>query len=265
MSLLPTSADVRDAALRLRDVAVWTPLLRCEALDALTGGRIFIKPEVLQRTGSFKFRGAYNRLAQLTPDECRGGVVAWSSGNHAQGVAAAAALLGIKARIVMPADAPRMKTERTRAMGAEIVTYDRLRDDREAIGHALAAEHGARIVPPYDDPIIIAGQGTVGLEIAKDAARLGIKLDAMLAPASGGGLIAGISLALSEASPATEIFSVEPAGFDDHLRSLIAGTRLGNDQADGSICDALMAAMPGAMTFEINRHRLAGGCSFTDA
>ncbi len=265
MSALPTSADVRDAALRLRDVAVRTPLLQYAALDALTGGRIFIKPEVLQRTGSFKFRGAYNRLAQLTLDERPGGVVAWSSGNHAQGVAAAAALLGIRARIVMPADAPRIKTERTRAMGAEIVTYDRLCDDREAIGRALAAEHGASIVPPYDDPMIIAGQGTVGLEIAEDAARLDVTLDEALVPAGGGGLIAGISLALGDVSRATRIHSVEPAGFDDHMRSLAAGTRLTNDRADGSICDALMAPKPGALTFEINRTRLAGGFAVTDA
>lgn len=265
MSGLPTSTDVRDAAARLRGVTVRTPLLRCAALDVLTGGRIFIKPEVLQRTGSFKFRGAYNRLAQLTRGERRGGVVAWSSGNHAQGVAAAAALLGIKARIVMPADAPRIKAERTKATGAEIVTYDRLRDNREAIGLALATEHGASVVPPYDDPMVIAGQGTVGLEIVEDAARLGVTLDETLAPAGGGGLIAGMSLALCEAFPEMRIHSVEPADFDDHRRSLIAGARLTNDAVNGSICDALMAPMPGALTFEINRVRLVGGFAVTDA
>ncbi|HEY4345724.1 MAG TPA: threonine/serine dehydratase [Parvibaculum sp.] len=264
MSALPTSADVHVAAARLQGVAVRTPLLECAALNALTGGRIFIKPEVLQRTGSFKFRGAYNRLSQLTPDERKGGIVAWSSGNHAQGVAAAAALLGIKARIVMPADAPRIKTERTQALGAEIVLYDRLRDDREAIGRALAAEHGAIVVPPYDDPQIIAGQGTVGLEIADDASRLGVTLDAALIPAGGGGLIAGVSLALAEASPATKIFSVEPSGFDDHRRSLAVGARLRNEKADVSFCDALMAPTPGGLTFEINRARLAGGFAVTD-
>jgi threonine dehydratase len=264
MIALPTFADVGSAASRLQGVAVRTPLLECPALNARSGGNILIKPEVLQRTGSFKFRGAYNRLSQLTPDERKGGVVAWSSGNHAQGIAAAAALLGIEARIVMPADAPRIKTERTRALGADIVFYDRLRDDREEIGRTLAAEHGAVIVPPYDDPHIVAGQGTAALEIAEDVSRAGIALDAVLTPASGGGLIAGTSLALSGTFPAAKVYSVEPTGFDDHLRSLEAGARLANEKTGGSFCDALMAPMPGALTFEINRARLSGGFAVTD-
>lgn len=255
---------MRLAAARLRGVAVRTPLLECAALNERVGGRILIKPEVLQRTGTFKFRGAYNRLVQLTPQERKAGVVAWSSGNHAQGVAAAAAFLGIKARIVMPADAPRIKTERTAALGAEIAPYDRLRDDREAIGRALAAAHGAIIVPPYDDPQIVSGQGTVALEIAEDAARLGLTLDALLAPAGGGGLIAGMCLALGDASPATKIYSVEPTGFDDHRLSLIAGKRVANEAGGNSFCDALLAPMPGALTFEINRARLAGGFAVSD-
>lgn len=264
MIALPTIADVGSAASRLQGVAVRTPLLECPALNARSGGRVLIKPEVLQRTGSFKFRGAYNRLSQLTPDERKGGVVAWSSGNHAQGIAAAAALLGIEARIVMPADAPRIKTERTRALGADIVFYDRLRDNREEIGRALAAEHGAVIVPPYDDPHIVAGQGTAALEIAEDMRRAGIALDAVLTPAGGGGLIAGTSLALSGTFPAAKIYSVEPADFDDHLRSLEAGSRLANEKSGGSFCDALMAPMPGALTFEINRAHLSGGFAVTD-
>lgn len=264
MSGLPQGVDVRLAAARLQGVTVRTPLLECAALNERVGGRILIKPEVLQRTGTFKFRGAYNRLVQLTPHEREAGVVAWSSGNHAQGVAAAAALLGIKARIVMPADAPRIKTERTAALGAEIVPYDRLRDDREAIGRALAAAHGAIIVPPYDDPQIVSGQGTVALEIAEDAARLGLTLDALLAPAGGGGLIAGMCLALDEASPATKIYSVEPTGFDDHRLSLIAGKRVANEVGGNSFCDSLLAPMPGALTFEINRAHLAGGFAVSD-
>lgn len=265
MSALPSGQDVMAAAARLAGYAVRTPLLNFEALDKAVGARVFVKPEVLQRTGSFKFRGAYNRIAQIGPDIRRNGVVAWSSGNHAQGVAAAAALFDMPARIVMPADAPAIKLERTRALGAEVVTYDRRREDREAIGRALAVKHGATIVPPYDDPHIIAGQGTVGLEIAEDAARLGVTLDALYVPASGGGLVAGAALAFGDASPDTKIYAVEPIGFDDHGRSLVSGKREKNATADGSICDALMAPMPGELTFAINATRLAGGIAVSDA
>lgn len=173
MSDLPTFADVRAAAARLSGIAIRTPLLTSDALDELVGAHVFIKPEILQRTGSFKFRGAYNRLSQLKQAELASGVVAWSSGNHAQGVAAAA-LFGCPARIVMPHDAPAIKVARIKASGAQVIFYDRTSEDREAIGRALAEEHRAVIVPPYDDAAIIAGQGTVGLEIAEDVARLGL-------------------------------------------------------------------------------------------
>jgi threonine dehydratase len=264
VSALPGLADVRAAAARLWGVAVRTPLLEFPVLNARTGGRVFVKPEIFQRTGSFKFRGAYNRIAQLSAEERRCGVVAWSSGNHAQGAAAAAAMLGLKAWIVMPADAPRIKTERTRALGAEVVAYDRQRDAREEIGRRIAAEHGATIVPPFDDPHVIAGQGTVGLEIAEDAAVLGVALDAVLVPAGGGGLVAGTGLAFPDAK-ATDIYCVEPQDFDDHRRSLAAGERVGSPESAQSFCDALMAPLPGEMTFAINRRRLAGGFGVSDA
>lgn len=261
----PDASDVRAAAARLRDIAVRTPLLEFPVLNARLGGRVFLKPEIFQRTGSFKFRGACNRIVQLSPEERRGGVVAWSSGNHAQGVAAAAAMLGLKAWIVMPSDAPRIKTERTRTLGAEIIPYDRQRDAREEIGRRIAAEQGATIVPPFDDPHIIAGQGTAGLEIAEDAGRLGVALDAVLAPAGGGGLVAGTALAFSDASPATSIYCVEPEDFDDHRRSLAAGVRIGSPESAQSFCDALMAPLPGELTFAINGRRLAGGLVVGDA
>ncbi len=265
MSALSTFDDVASAGARLDGIAVRTPLLTNAALDAAVGGRVFVKPEVLQRTGSFKFRGAYNRLSQIEEVDRAAGVVAWSSGNHAQGVAAAAELLGMPARIVMPSDAPAIKLTRTRGFGAEIIFYDRLHDDREAIGRALAAQHGAVIVPPYDDPHIIAGQGTTGLEIVQDVTRLGIALDAVLAPAGGGGLVAGTSLAFAQLSPQTKIYAVEPEGFDDHRRSFDAHARLRNERIDGSMCDALMAPIPGELTFAINEAHLSGGFCVSDA
>ncbi len=262
MTDLPVRADVLRAAERLAGVAVRTPLLRSDLLDALTGGRILLKPETLQRTGSFKIRGAYNRLKQLAESgRAAGGVVAFSSGNHAQGVAAAARLLGMKAAIVMPSDAPALKIENTRRLGGEVILYDRWAEDREAISARLAAERGATVVPSFDDAGVIAGQGTVGLEMEADAGALGLALDAVYVPASGGGLVAGIGLALD---PATELYSVEPAALDDHARSLAAGERTANDPAARSICDALLAPIPGEMTFALNRKRLAGGLTASD-
>jgi threonine dehydratase len=262
MTGLPVSDDVLRAAERLRGVAVHTPLLRSDRLDELTGGRILLKPEMLQRTGSFKIRGAYNRLKQLVETgQDRGGVVAFSSGNHAQGVAAAARLLGMKAAIVMPSDAPVLKIENTRRLGGEVILYDRWTEDREAICARVAAERGATVVPSFDDAGVIAGQGTVGLEIAADTRALGLALDAVYVPASGGGLAAGIGLALD---PTTELYTVEPAALDDHARSLAAGERVANDPAARSICDALLASMPGRMTFTLNRNRLAGGLTASD-
>src|SRR6187551_2288436 len=190
MVQLPVAADVDRAAGVLAPVAVRTPLLGFPVLDDLVGGRILLKAELFQRTGSFKFRGAYNKLSSIEPDRRAAGVVAFSSGNHAQGVAHAAQLLGMRATIVMPADAPKTKQDRTRAYGAEVVLYDRLREDREAIARKIADERGATLVPPYDDPMVIAGQGTVGREIAEDLAARNLTPDIVIAPASGGGLIA---------------------------------------------------------------------------
>jgi threonine dehydratase len=261
---LPTAADVDAAAARLAGVALRTPLISSPALDALTGGRVFLKPETLQRTGSFKFRGAYNKLATLASSQRQGGVVAFSSGNHAQGVAAAAKLLNMPAVIVMPRDAPRPKRERTAALGAEVVLYDREREDREAISRRIAEERGAVLVPPYDDPLIIAGQGTAGREIAEDMARLGLDLDCVIVNASGGGLTAGIALAVKARAPAARIYTAEPAGFDDHVRSFRSGKRERNPSLTGTICDALMAQSPGKLTFEINRTLVGDGVSATE-
>ena len=208
--LLPTAADVDAAAARLAGVALRTPLVTSPVLDAATGARVFLKAETLQRTGSFKFRGAYNKLASIPQAERAGGVVAFSSGNHAQGVAAAAQLLGMPAVIVMPSDAPRAKRERTAALGAEVVLYDREREDREAIARELAHERNAVLVPPYDDPLIIAGQGTAGREIVEDLAALGLAPDVVVVNASGGGLTAGIALAVKARVPQAQL-SIPPS------------------------------------------------------
>jgi threonine dehydratase len=261
---LPTSADVDAAAARMAGVALRTPLISSPVLDALTGGRVLLKAETLQRTGSFKFRGAYNRLSSIAPAMRGGGVVAFSSGNHAQGVAAAARLLHMPAVIVMPHDAPRPKRERTAALGAEVVLYDRERADREAIASGIAKERGAVLVPPYDDPLVIAGQGTAGREIAEDVAQLGHRLDCVLVNASGGGLAAGIALAVKARFPAAQIFTAEPAGFDDHARSFRSGRRERNPTVSGTICDALMAQTPGRLTFEINRALVGNGVTATE-
>ena len=261
---LPTVADVDEAARRLAGVALRTPLLSSSALDAMTGGRVFLKAETLQRTGSFKFRGAYNKLAALSPEHRTGGVVAFSSGNHAQGVAAAARLLGMPCVIVMPGDAPRAKRERTVALGAELVLYDRLREDREAIAEAIAAKRGAILVPPYDDPLIIAGQGTAGREIVEDLNALGLKPDVVVVTASGGGLTAGIALAVKARVPAATVYTAEPAGFDDHARSFRSGQREQNAALSGTICDALMARTPGKLTFAINQSLVGAGVVASD-
>ena len=264
-SLAVTSADVDLAARVLLPYAVRTPLLSSPALDALTGGRIFLKPEVLQRTGSFKFRGAFNKLSSIPEDARGGGVVAFSSGNHAQGVAASAQILGMPATIVMPADAPRSKRERTKSYGAEVVLYDRDREDREAIARDIAGPRGATLVPPYDDPKVIAGQGTVGREICEDLTALGIAPDIVVAPVSGGGLIAGVATAVKARFPQAQVMSAEPEYFDDHARSLRAGKREAHNAEGRSICDALMASMPGEITFAINGKLLARGVTATEA
>ncbi len=262
---LPGFDDVRAAAARLAGHARRTPLLSATPLDERTGGRILLKLETLQHTGSFKFRGAYNRLSQLDAAQRAAGVVAFSSGNHAQGVAAAARLLGMPAVIVMPADAPQVKMQNTLALGAEVVTYDRLRESREVIAARLAVERGAVLVPSFDDPDIIAGQGTVGLEIAEQAAELGMPLDDVIVCTSGGGLVAGTALAIHALSPGTRVWTAEPEGHDDHRRSLASGRRESNAPGTRSICDALLAPEPGVLTFEINRRLLAGGFAVSDA
>lgn len=260
-----TVADVEDAARRIAGVATLTPLLEFPTLNERLGGRVLVKAETLQRVGAFKFRGAYNRLSRLSGEAKARGVVAFSSGNHAQGVALAARLLGLPALIVMPSDAPRVKAEATAGYGAEIRFYDRARESREAIAVAIAAERGATVVPAFDDPLIVAGQGTVGLEIAAQARALGAGLDLVLGPVGGGGLMAGTSVALSARSPATEIWGVEPAGFDDLRRSLAAGERRGAPPSPRSLCDALESPLTGEITFPILRDRLAGALTVDDA
>ncbi len=258
-------ADVESAARRLVDVAVRTPLVGCDALDAAAGGRVLIKPECLQRTGSFKIRGAYNLMSQLSPSDAARGVVAWSSGNHAQGVACAGQRLGIRTTIVMPEDAPQAKLERTRDWGGEIVTYDRYTEDREAIARALATERGAALVPSYDHEHIIAGQGTVGLEIAEQCDELGVTPDQVLICCGGGGLTAGCATALAARLPGVRIYTVEPEQFDDTARSLAAGRRMSVDRGARSICDALQAPTPGEMPFPILRELVSGGLTVSDA
>lgn len=262
---LPTIDDLNAAARRISGLAVKTPLLESPALNERVGGRVLLKAETLQRTGSFKFRGAYNRISQIPEQERAGGVVAYSSGNHAQGVAAAAALLGLPAVIVMPSDAPAIKVANTRGYGAEVVFYDRLTEAREQIGAAIAAERGATLVRPYDDPGVIAGQGTCGLEVVEQARQQGLVLDSMLVCCGGGGLTAGVALAFEALSPQTKVFTVEPAGYDDTRLSLEAGKPLPHGKAAPSICDALLSPRPGDITFAVNRERVTAGLSVTDA
>jgi threonine dehydratase len=261
---LPTAADVDAAAQRLAGVALRTPLVTSPVLDAVTQGRVFLKAEILQRTGSFKFRGAYNKLSSIPQHDRARGVVAFSSGNHAQGVAAAAKLLGMPAVIVMPSDAPRPKRERTAALGAEVVLYDRVRENRQTIAQEIAQKRGAALVPPYDDPLIIAGQGTAGREIIEDLAALGLAPDAVVVTASGGGLTAGIALAVKARVPEARVYTAEPEGFDDHARSFRSGAREKNAALTGTICDALMAQTPGELTFAINRTLVTEGAAVSD-
>jgi threonine dehydratase len=263
--IAPTFDDIESAARQIAGIAVRTPLVRSDALDRATGARVFVKPEPLQHTGSFKFRGAFNRIARLSDAEKARGVVAYSSGNHAQGVARAATLLGVKAIIVMPADAPRLKIEGTRAYGGEVVLYDRHAESREAMAAKVLAEHpGATLVPPYEDPFIIAGQGTAALETIEDLKAMGLEADTVLSPTSGGGLMAGTALAFEALTPAARCFGVEPAEFDDFVRSLASGHRETNARTAGGLCDALLTPTPGEMTFSINQPRIAGAFSVTD-
>lgn len=262
---LPTLADIEQAALRLAPYVVRTPLLRSAVLDEIAGGPVLLKTESLQKTGSFKIRGALNRILTLSDAERRAGVVAWSSGNHAQGVAAAAGMFGVPATIVMPADAPALKIANTRKFGANVVLYDRETEDREAIARRFVEERGLSVVPPYDHFATIVGQGTAGLEAVAQAAELGAAIDNVVAPVSGGGLIAGVGLAVRASFPDARIFSAEPAGYDDHRRSLAAGGRVNNPSLAKALCDALLAATPGELTWRINRGLLTGGYALDDA
>src|SRR3974390_2507686 len=264
-SILPTVTDIEAAAKRLAGVAVRTPLINAPVLDEALGAHVFLKAETLQRTGSFKFRGAYNKISSIAPDRRPAGVVAYSSGNHAQGVAAAARLLGMHATIVMPRDAPKAKRERTLALGAEVVLYDRNAEDGAAIARKIMAERGATLVPPYDDPLIIAGQGTIGVEIVEDLARLSLNPEIGIIGASGGGLASWISLGMKSRVPSAKFYVVEPEGFDDTIRSFASGKREANPRMSGTICDALMSNSPGELTFPITRDLIGQGMTVSDA
>lgn len=264
MSSSVNYSDILAARDRLEPHAVKTPLIRFPALDERVGATVLVKLESLQRTGSFKFRGAFNCISQIPESDRAKGVVACSSGNHAQGVAEAARILGMQATIVMPEDAPAIKTQRTRNYGAAVVTYDRATEDRDAIARDLCERTGATFVHPYSNPHVIAGQGTTGLEIAEQAMVMGIRPDAVLVGASGGGLASGIALALEHDLPEAAVYTVEPEGFDDYAKSLALGHPVANETRSGSVCDALMAAQPGELPFEILKRRGAQGLTVSD-
>ena len=257
-------ADIRAAAARIESIAIKTPLISSPALDEAVGGRILLKAENLQRTGSFKIRGAYNMLSQLSPQQAQHGAVAFSSGNHAQGIARAARLLGMPALIVMPSDAPAVKVAGVRADGGDIHFYDRNSESREEIAARLTEERGAVLVPSYDDPHIITGQGTAGLEFVRQAETMGGPLDFLICCAGGGGLITGCALAIEALSPRTSVWTAEPDGHDDWKRSLEAGEIVANAPGTRSICDAILTPEPGVMPFAIGKRLLAGGVTVSD-
>jgi len=257
----PTHQDVREAATRLAGHVQSTPVLRSAILDEIAGAQLFIKAECLQQTGSFKLRGASNRLLQISGDKRAQGVVAFSSGNHAQGIARAAKRLGMPALIVMPSDAPQVKMDGVIADGAEIRTYDRNNEDREAIADEIAQERGATIVPSFDDPMIVAGQGTCGLEFAQQVDE---PLTHLICPTGGGGLINGIALALEGVSPDTKVWTAEPRGHDDWRRSLDAGEIVSNASGTRSVCDALLTPSPGELTWALGKRLLSGGYAVSD-
>lgn len=261
----PTFDDIEQAAARLEGRIVHTPLLEAEAVGTALGRRVFVKAEVLQKTGSFKFRGGLAFLDRLDPEARAAGVVAFSSGNHGQGAAAAAAAFGVPAIVVMPADAPAIKAARTRAWGAEVVLYDRQRDDREAMAAAIAEERGMTVLPPYDHPWVIAGQGSLGLEVAERCLGFGVEDPTVLVPAGGGGLCAGTALALTGSLPEARVVAVEPEGWDDHGLSLRAGERVPAPRAGSGLCDSLLAPIPGEVTFPVNQRLLAGAVTVTDS
>ena len=257
-------AAIEAAARRLDGVAIRTPLIHNDELDRIAAGRVLVKAENLQAIGSFKIRGAYNLMSQLSPEEAARGVVAFSSGNHAQGVALAGRLLGIHAAIVMPEDAPRAKMDSTRRLGGEVITYDRYKGDREAIAREIAAERGAALVPSYDHEHIIAGQGTVGLEIAEQAIEMGLRPDQVLINCGGGGLSAGSAVALKARLDRVSVRTVEPEDFDDTARSIAAGERMKVAPGSRSICDSLLADSPGKLPFDIHRRLFDAGLTVSD-
>jgi threonine dehydratase len=257
-------ADIEAAASRLNGHARRTPLLSSPFLDEIAGRRVFVKAECLQHTGSFKFRGAWSALSAMDPALRAKGVIAFSSGNHAQGVALAAKLHNAPAVIIMPADAPRIKVENTRALGAEVVLYDRATQDRDAIGQTLSVARGLTLIKPYDDHLVIAGQGTTGLEIAEQAREANISDADVLVCCGGGGLTSGIALALAARATGLRARPVEPAGFDDVTRSLATGTAQKNASLTGSICDAIITPTPGLLTLPIMRAHCGPGIVVTD-
>lgn len=259
----PTVEAMRRAAARLEGEVVRTPLLDDGAASEGIGRRVLVKAEVLQRTGSFKIRGALTFLGMLDPEVRRGGVVAYSSGNHAQGVAAAAAAHGVPATIVMPRTAPEIKVRRTLGWGAEVVLFDPATEKREVVAGKLVDDLGATLLPPYDHPWTITGQGTLGLELAEQWSAMGVDAPTVLVPTGGGGLVAGIAIALAETAPAAAVYAVEPEGWDDHRLSLERGERVPAPRGD-SVCDSLLADIPGEVTFPINERLLAGALAVGD-
>lgn len=257
-------AMIEAAALRAQGRVRRTPLLSSPFLDEIAGRRVLVKAEVLQHTGSFKFRGGWSAVSALVPEVRARGVIAFSSGNHAQGVALAARLHGVPAVIIMPSDAPRMKIDNTRALGAEVVLYDRAGEDRDAIGARLSAERGLTLIKPFDEPQVIAGQGTCGLEIAEQAADEGVTRADVLVCCGGGGLTSGVALALEARAPGLRVRPVEPEGFDDTARSLAAGEILRNAALSGSICDAIVTPAPGQITFPIMARLCGPGLVVSD-
>lgn len=256
---------IEAAGRRARGQVRCTPLLSSPFLDALAGRRVLVKAECLQRTGSFKFRGAWSAISALPAPTRAKGVIAFSSGNHAQGVAHAAALHGIAAVIVMPQDAPRMKIENTRAFGAEVVLYDRAGGvDRDALGDQLARERNLTLIKPFDNENVVAGQGTLGVELAEQLAEMGVDEADVLIPCGGGGLTAGVALALEAKAPGLRPRPVEPEGFDDVTRSLASGQRQRNAALDGSICDAIITPTPGVLTLPVMARLCGPGLTVTD-
>jgi len=257
-------AMIEAARQRMNGEAIRTPLMSSPFLDEIAGRKVLIKPECLQRTGSFKFRGGWSAVSALEPEVRKRGVIAFSSGNHAQGVALAASLHGVPAVIIMPRDAPKIKIENTKAYGAEVVLYDRANEDRDAIGATLSKERGLTLIRPYDEPLVIAGQGTVGLEIAEQAQEAGIEKAEVLVCCGGGGLTSGVALALEAKAPGLKVRTAEPENFDDVARSLASGKIERNAALSGSICDAIITPQPGNITFPILKRLCGAGIAVTE-